>query len=323
MVSSTPGIGQYPPMHDVLLLGPQFRAPNLRVALERAGLHGPVVTITAGWQEREGEIGALEEHLGLRARDLRLYERAEAVFTGTPQLHKAYRARQNELRRLQDLYRLRLDHAKAAARALMRPDDDSPLARRARRSAIAALRRLDAEHLRDIRAIHARFDAHLTAAEQPVLGAQQSEVADIVASASLVCIAGGHVAVLANRLRLFGLAPALRGKPVAAWSAGAMALSERIVLFHDRPPQGAGNAELFDCGLGLVRDAVLLPHAATRLATDDPERVALMARRFAPAGCYTLDHGDFMIWRRGRLVGAEGSRRLSRSGRLKSAGEAP
>jgi peptidase E len=309
-------------MHDVLLLGPQFRAPNLRDALARAGFHGPVVTITAGWQEREGELGALEDHLGLHARDLRLYERAEAVFAAAPDLHAAYRARQNELRHLQDLYRLRLDHAKAAAQALMRSDDESTLARKARRSAVAALRRLDAEHLRDIRAVHARFEAQLAAAGQAILATQQSEVVKLVASAATVCIAGGHVAVLLNRLRLFGLAQALRTRPVAAWSAGAMVVSDRVVLFHDHPPQGAGNAEVFEAGLGLVRAAVLLPHAATRLATDDPHRVALFARRFAPSACYSLDDGNLLLWRRGRLAIAAGSRRLARSGRLEPARDA-
>ena len=80
-------------------------------------------------------------------------------------------------------------------------------------------------------------------------------------------IAGGHVAVLVNRLRLFGMRALLGHKPIAAWSAGAMALTTRVLLFHDRPPQGAGNAEIFEHGLDLVPDAVFLPHAATRLAT--------------------------------------------------------
>ena len=95
-----------------------------------------------------------------------------------------------------------------------------------------------------------------------------------------------------------------------------MALAERVVLFHDHPPQGAGNAELFEAGLGFVRDAVFLPHAATRLASRDPQRVALLARRMAPALCYTLDDGDALHWRRGRLAAAAGSQRLTRSGRF-------
>jgi hypothetical protein len=320
MVSSVRRFGQYPPMQDVLLLGPQFRAPNLRESLAHAGLRGPVVTITAGWQEREGELGALEAHLGEPARDLRLYERTEAVFAHEPGLHEAYRGRQNELRRLQDLYRVRLDHAKAAARELLRLEDDSTLADKARRSAIAALRRLDAEHLRDIRALHRRFDEQWSAEQRPVLASQSAELQHLIGAAGVVCIAGGHVAVLLNRLKLFGLERALGRRPLVAWSAGAMALSERVVLFHDHPPQGAGNAEVFEAGLALVRDAVFLPHAATRLATSDRGRVALVARRFAPAACYTLDDGSWQLWRRGKLVQAGDSRQLTRTGRLDPCG---
>ena len=101
-----------------------------------------------------------------------------------------------------------------------------------------------------------------------------------------------------------------------------MALAERVVLFHDHPPQGAGNAEVFEAGLGLVRGAVFLPHAATRLATTDRRRVALLARRLGPANCYTLDDGSLLLWRRGRLAAAAGSQRLARTGRLARAGEA-
>jgi len=309
-------------MHDVLVLGPQFRSPNLREALEQAALHGPIASITAGWQEREGELGALEEHLGVPVRDLRLYERTEATFAQDPALHGAYRARQDDLRRLQDYYRLRLDHAKAAARELLQQPDESPAVRRARRSAITALRRLDAEHLREIRVLHARFEQAWGAHRHPLLARQQAELEQIVASAAAVCIAGGHIAVLLNRLRLFGLAQMLASRPVAAWSAGAMALAERVVLYHDQPPQGAGNAEVFEAGLGLVRGAVFLPHASTRLADRDPRRIELLARRFAPARCYTLDDGDLLQWRRGRLARATGSRWLTRNGDVTPAGVA-
>jgi hypothetical protein len=323
MVSSAPRFGQYPHMRDVLALGPQFRAPNLRDALERAAIRGPVAAVTAGWQEREGELEALEQHLGAPVRDLRLYERAEAVFARDADLHAAYRSRQNELRRMQDLYRLRLDHAKAAARALQQAQDGSAIARQALRSAIAALRRLDAAHLRDLRAVHARFEQQWSAERHALLASQRMEVEQIIAAAGVVCIAGGHVAVLLNRLRLFGLGRALRVKPLVAWSAGAMAIAERIVLFHDHPPQGAGNAELFEAGLGLVPGAVFLPHAAARLALADRQRVALLARRLAPAASFTLDDGDWLRWHRGQLVAAAGSRRLTRSGTTVPAGAKP
>jgi hypothetical protein len=323
IVSSAPRFRQYLHMQDFLALGPQFRAPNLRDALAHARLPGPVAAITAGWQEREGELEALEQHLAAPVRDLRLYERAEAVFAQDAELHAAYRSRQTELRRLQDLYRIRLDHAKAAARDLQRSQDGTPLARQALRSAIAALRRLDTGHLRNLRAIHARFEQQWSADQHPLLAGQRAEIEHILDSAGVVCIAGGHVAVLLNRLRLFGLGRALRTKAVVAWSAGAMAMAERVVLFHDHPPQGAGNAELFEAGLGLVAGTVFLPHSASRLAIENRERVALLARRLAPSIACTLDDGDRLHWHRGRLVDAQGSRRLLASGAAVSAGARP
>ena len=51
-------------------------------------------------------------------------------------------------------------------------------------------------------------------------------------------------------------------------SAGAMALSERIVLFHHHAPQGRRDAELLDAGLGIVRRRILLPHADNDLGAD-------------------------------------------------------
>jgi hypothetical protein len=323
MVSTARRFGQYPHMQVVVALGPQFRAPNLRDALGRASLGGPVAVVTAGWQEREAELDALQQHLGETVRDLRLYERTEALFAQDGELHAAYRARQNELRRLQDLYRVRLDHAKAAARELQQAQDGGAPAQRALRAAITALRRLDAGHLRDLQAIHARFERHWSPAHHALLARQRDDLEQIIAAAGVVCIAGGNVAVLLNRLRLFGLGRALRARPVVAWSAGAMAIAQRVVLFHDHPPQGAGNAELFEAGLGLVPGTVFLPHAATRLALDDPQRVALLARRLAPDAACTLDDGDQLHWRRGRLVDAVKSRRLTRNGTVVAAGPNP
>jgi hypothetical protein len=272
-------------MSDVLVLGPQFRSPNLRDALARAGLSGQIVTITAGWQEREGELGALEGHLDQPVRDLRLYERAEAVFNQDAELHETHRMRQADLRRLQELYRARLSHAKTA------------------------------EHLKAIGRIHARWDARLGVRTRPMLARQLAELEHLIDKAGIVCLAGGHVAVLLNRLRLFGLERLLRSRPVVAWSAGAMAISERIVLFHDHPPQGAGNAEIFEAGLGLVRDTVFLPHAASRLALGDRDRVSLLARRLSPAACVTLDDGSLLHWHRSRLVACANSSRLKSTGR--------
>jgi hypothetical protein len=309
-------------MPDVLILGPQGRTPSLARALEAARMHGPVAAITAGWQEREGELAALEEHLAQPVQDLRLYARAEAAFVEDAEFHAAYRARQTTLREMQDLYRLQLEHAKSAARDVYRARPVTVAVRRARASAIASLRRLDARHSAAIGAVHRRFAERWRPSERSGVARQRDEIAALVSAASTVLVAGGHIAVLLNRLTLFDMRSLLADKPVAAWSAGAMALAARVVLFHDRPPQGAGNAELFEHGLGVVPTAIFLPHAATRLALEDRGRVGLLARRFAPAQCYALDDGDWLLFRDGRLTDAQGSRRLQRSGVAQTIGRA-
>ena len=302
-------------MSDVLILGPQVRSPNLASRLAASGMTGPIAAITAGWQEREAELAALEEHLGQPVQDLRLYARAEAAFGADPEFHAAYRARQALLREMQDLYRLQLDACQGRrARGLRHAAGDTPPASgtRGRRGGAASPRcaapRGDRRRARAVSRSQWRPDEH------PALARHREELERTLASASTVLIAGGHVAVLINRLRLFGMQTLLRGKSLAAWSAGAMALSSRVLLFHDHPPQGAGAAEVFERGLGRVPDAVFLPHAVRRLALDDPERTALLARRLAPARCYTLDEGDWLLFRDGARCAGSGSRRLARSG---------
>ena len=76
-----------------------------------------------------------------------------------------------------------------------------------------------------------------------------------------------------------------------AWSAGAMALADRIVLFGDRSPQGPGHPEVYGSGLSVLREVVLLPHARARMLLDDTPRMAVFAQRFAPARCVLLDSG--------------------------------
>ena len=119
-------------------------------------------------------------------------------------------------------------------------------------------------------------------------------------------IAGGHVAVLRNRMLFFGIEHALQAHagPVLAWGAGAMALTERIVLFYDDAPFGPAEAEVLDHGLGLAEDLVLFPHAKERLRLDERERVGALARRFGPAPCVSLE--------KGAIVEREGDRWVSR-----------
>ena len=113
------------------------------------------------------------------------------------------------------------------------------------------------------------------------------------------------------------IAALLAVKNIVAWSAGAMVLAGKVVLFHDHTPQGDRDAEVFDSGLGILRNFVFLPDVRHRLALEDKVRVGLFCRRFAPAACLTLDSGSSLHFEDHRLVAAEGAQRLSRNGSLK------
>ena len=83
-----------------------------------------------------------------------------------------------------------------------------------------------------------------------------------------------------------------------------MALTERVLLFHDQAPHGPAHAEFADHGLGWLRGCVLLPHARRRLRIEDPARMAVLAARTAPARCVVLDDGTRLdLDRRCRAAG--------------------
>lgn len=301
-------------MKPVALLGPQRLRPTVGHAARRLGLRGPCAIITAGWQEREDEDDELKAALGLPGQNLRLYARWERLRMEDPVLARAHRERQDRLRRLQSLYRERLGGLMTTARKLHEMDGPPDLLEPERRSAISAVRALDEHHLQRVVETNLAFEEEAHPGARAAVAGQRAELARILGDCEAVVIAGGHVAVLLNRLRLFRLDTLLRDKPLIAWSAGAMALTDRVVLFHDSPPQGAGWAELLDFGLGLAPDVVVLPHARRRLRLDDPIRVRLLSRRFRPAACVPLDEGDHIdriagAWRFGALLGTDGGMR--------------
>jgi hypothetical protein len=167
------------------------------------------------------------------------------------------------------------------------------------------------------------FFERLRPHDRPVIAGHRAAVADVLSGSAALVIAGGHVGVLADVLHLFNVAaaldqaaghPAAAAAPVIAWSAGAMALTDRIVLFGDRSAHGPGHAEVYGSGLSVLRDVVLLPHARARMLLDDTPRMAAFARRFAPARCIVLEAGtrietssDDRTWPSGtRMLGADG-----------------
>jgi hypothetical protein len=278
----------------IILLGPQ-RRPTLDRVVRSLGLSGPVATITAGWREREPDDAELRAHLSA-GRDqgapvnLGLYRRWLDVQDRDPEYVAGAGRLADTLAELQDLYLLRLDYALRAVYAVQRRSVSADLPGEAVAEALEAVRELDAAHLRRADGARGEFFARLAPHDRPVIAGHRAEVSALLADAAALVIAGGHVGVLAEVLHLFNIAAALRS-PVIAWSAGAMALADRIVLFGDRSPQGPGHAEVYGSGLSLVRDVVLLPHARARLLLDDTARTAVFARRFGPARCVPLEAG--------------------------------
>lgn len=351
-----------------MLLGPQ-RRPTVDRVVRSLDIEGPIATVTAGWQEREGDDIELDEQLGGRSVNLRLYERWGDIQERDHEFVAATRRRRDELLELRHTYVIRLGHALAAVHdlapdaeevatvgsnrdagsgALSYPaavssgavgidrgggdavrvevsvDDvaDSPgesggggrvvgggthsftdssghptLQRRrsaaraeARARAIEDVRRIDAEHVARLDEHNAEFIARWAPHERDIVARHRVEVARGLDESGALTIAGGHVAVLVGLLHLFALDPPRR-LPIIAWSAGAMALTEQVVIYHDRTVQGPSDAEIYGRGIGVVLGTVAVPHARDRLLLNDTDRMAVLSARFAPATCVLLHPG--------------------------------
>jgi hypothetical protein len=269
----------------VVLLGAQRFDPTLREAVDELGIKGKIATITAGWQEREDDDDDLTEHLDSRDINLLLHARAEKVFREDEAFLEAHRERQALLRLRQDFYRVRLEHALDAAYVIQQRSAPDDILDDEARTSIEAIRNIDALHIDRCARDRQEFDARWRPDERTSVGKHRAEIKSILDDCEAIAIAGGHVASLLNRLQLFGIAEMARGKTIFAWCGGAMVVTERVVLFHDSPPQGSGAAEVLDAGLAFVGDVVSLPQPEFRLQLDDRERMRLLARRFAPATC--------------------------------------
>ena len=296
-----------------ILLGPQ-RRPTLEAVVRSLGLPGPFATVTAGWQEREPDDGELRALLGGRSVGLELYRRWLDVQERDPEYAAASRALADVLAELADLYLLRLDYALQAVYALQKRS--APLT-----EAVEAVQELDEAHLARVNEVRGEFFERLRPHDRPVIAAHRASVASIAGSAAALVVAGGHVGVLAEVLHLFNVAAALRS-PVIAWSAGAMALADQIVLFGDRAAYGPGHPEVYGSGLSVVRDVVLLPHAKARLLLDDAPRMAVFAQRFAPASCVLLEAGTRVELSDGSAGWPAGARVLGEDGHVTALGEA-
>jgi len=305
-----------------ILLGPQRHVPIVRPAVESlcGGDDRPLAVVTAGWEERENEDQELRDHVRRPVQNLEVWARVERIFERDRELLAAMRQRHDTLRKVQELYRLRLQGAMDAVMELFRRTGDDPWLHAERHDALVMLQGVDSQHVERVVQIHQEFEQRWRPGERAAVQRERRELKARLADCACLLVAGGHIAMLLHRLRLFDVFGLYGDRPVVAWSAGAMALCERIVLFHDAPPQGSSHAEVMEAGFGLVPDLVALPHAKKRLLADDERNVRVFARRFAPAACVLLDDGSRIDWNGSRWSAMPGTRRFSEEGLVEEVG---
>jgi hypothetical protein len=296
------------------LLGPQQLNATVQTVVKALALDARIALVTAGWQEREDQDTELHELLSKKTLNLNLYERGEQVFAKDKEYAKLHRARQDRMRQRQEYYRMRINRFGDAALDIARLAAGSAYEADEAKTSIESMRNCDLSHLAHCRAAREEFDHLAKPFERPSIAKHRAELATILRSTKVLAIAGGHVAVLLNRLRMFGIPELLEDQVLIAWSGGAMVTGERVVLFHESPPQGAGVSEIMDEGLGLHHGIVPLPNPKMRLRLDDPLRVGWLARRNDPTRCIAFDHGEYVMFDDKKWFGASGTQWLKTDG---------
>ena len=291
--------------HRITLLGPQ-RQPRLQSVVRGLGLTGGhFATITAGWRDREAEDEVLVAELGGRTTNLGLWSLMQQVWEIDPELESADRQRRAVLEEMQELYLIGLEQAADGMRRLAaQPARHPEVQELAIRDAVEIMRRMDARHLSRVEDVHREFYATYRPQDRDHIVNARFAVGRALADTEAVVLSGGHVGVLLGALHLFNLAPALAGpvlaedgtvvraelhRPIIAWGAGAMALTERVLLFFDNSALRPGVSEMFMKGLGLTRDVVALPSPRARLDLKDALRMRQLVARVAPAQPLLLD----------------------------------
>ena len=221
----------------ITLLGPQ-RRPTVDHVVADARRGRARRDVTAGWQEREPDDAELDALLGGRSgqpRSARPVARRAARGTGSTPTPSASTTLLDELQRSTSSgSTMRCAAARRGAAQRPPPRPRSGAVRRDRRG--AAARRRSTCRVREAQAaFYAALAGRRSGTRWP------TTVRRCVASWGSAPAPGRRRwprRRAARVLHLFHVAPHLPPR-VVAWSAGAMALTERVVLFHDHAAQGS------------------------------------------------------------------------------------
>lgn len=277
-------------MSTTILLGPQRFTTTVGAVVRGLDLSGRVAMVNAGWEEREADDAELAGHLDGRGVNLALHHRMTDVLTKDEHVAAAVRDFRESVDELRAFYGIRLQAAIDAHEAVLHRTSLHAVGPSAELAAIEAVRDVDKWYAAAVADLRASLRAATSPDASGIIGWHRGEVGAVLRECEAVVIAGGNVRALLETLRFFEVT--LRPEqPVVAWSAGAMALTDEVVLFHDFTPHGVRAAELHDRGLGRLSGVIALPNAKRRLRLDDRERMARLARRFVEDRLLLLDDG--------------------------------
>lgn len=279
-------------MSVTIMLGPVGEGAAVATELASLGVDGAVALVTAGWEEAERNDADLDRAIGGGTRNLGLYGRRLDIMESDPEYAAADRAFRAAIADMREVYLVQLRYALRGVDAVRQH------AAKARRlaggeleEAVETVRNLDERYAARLVEAHDEFYDAVPPHERDVIASHRAEVAAIVAECAAVAVAGGHVRVLTESLHLANLGAVLGERPMVAWSAGAMAVAERVMVVDDHDLADRPD-EILDSGIGVVHGVVPIVAARQRLRADDRNRLAVLARRVAPRVCVLLDEGD-------------------------------
>ena len=273
-----------------VLLGPQRFRTTAGSAIRDVAPEGPVATVTAGWRDRESDTTELDAVLEGRGRHLNLYGRLTDVLHNDHRFADAALTYRDAVDELAGVYSVRLQRALDSVYSVQRRKLRPAIAESALADGVRVVRGIDRWYLDTVDQLEGDLRASAQAEESEPIQRHRAEVAEGIGAAGALAIAGGHVGLLLQCLKLFDVSPPPE-LPVVAWSAGAMSVTERVVLYNDLGPSGVVGSEVWDRGLGRAPRVVAMPHARRRLRMDDPAVLRVLARRFGDARCLRLDDG--------------------------------